>query len=247
MPLLDHFYPPLSRSLQWNSFHHSWAASIAYELNDRLPRGFAARPHCVFGIEIDAAALQDRTIDPEPVRSWAAPPATRTVPFAIGADEIEVLVYEQSGDMLLAGAIELVSPRNKDRTTAKDAFVGKCLAYLNQGVGVVVIDVVTERKGSLHNELLSRIAPTEPPFLAELYAVAYRPTSGKGTSAAGTKVRGEGFVELWPESLELGRVLPTLPLWLLNGPCMRLDLEATYLSTLQHLRVRQSGTNGQHV
>ena len=38
MPLLDHFHPPLSQRRQWHSFHHAWAAVIAFDdrVNDPI-------------------------------------------------------------------------------------------------------------------------------------------------------------------------------------------------------------------
>ncbi|OYV82528.1 MAG: hypothetical protein B7Z73_17045 [Planctomycetia bacterium 21-64-5] len=33
MPLLDHFYPPLSERRQWHAFHSVWASMIALDLN----------------------------------------------------------------------------------------------------------------------------------------------------------------------------------------------------------------------
>jgi len=42
-------------------------------------------------------------------------------------------------------AIELVSPGNKDRPETCRLFAAKCVAYLTRGIGLVVIDIVTER------------------------------------------------------------------------------------------------------
>lgn len=232
MPLLDHFREPVTRHLQWNSFHHAWAAVIAFDLNARLPKEFYARPHAVFGVEIDVAALHDGQ-PTDPAAGWA-PAATLTAPFAVGADQVGVLVHTRD-EGILAGAVELVSPRNKDRPTAREAFVGKCVSYLTLGAGVVVVDVVTNRHGNLHRELWGRIQPgVEAGLSDDLYAVAYHPT---GTDA-------DGRVEAWPAPLAVGGPLPVLPLWLLNGPCVRLDLDGLYQQTLCGLGVSRNGTNG---
>ena len=37
-------------------------------------------------------------------------------------------------------AVELLSPRNKDRPAARQAFAVKCVGYLQQGSNVVVVD-----------------------------------------------------------------------------------------------------------
>jgi hypothetical protein len=43
MPLLDHFYPPLSRERPWESFHAAWDGSIADALNRLLPPDYSPR------------------------------------------------------------------------------------------------------------------------------------------------------------------------------------------------------------
>ena len=48
-------------------------------------------------------------------------------------DEVRVEVFADDGDPRLAAAIELVSPRNKDRTRARAAFAAKCADYLRRG------------------------------------------------------------------------------------------------------------------
>ena len=53
-----------------------------------------------------------------------------------------------------SAAIELVSPGNKDRPEARRAFAAKCAGYLTAGVGLVVVDIVTDRLANLHNELI---------------------------------------------------------------------------------------------
>src|SRR5262249_18042792 len=133
---------------------------------------------------------------------------------------------------ILAGAVELISPSNKDRQDHRDAFVSKCAAYVQQGLGLAVIDIVTERKGSLHNELIARLAPAEAsPLAADPYAVAYQPVQRAG----------EPKLDIWPEVLAIGRPLPTLPLGLRGGPCLPVDLEATYEETCRKQRIGGNG------
>src|SRR5207244_1868906 len=133
IPLHDHFRPPLSLRRHWHAFHSAWSTYLASHLNDQLPEGYFAEPNVQFGIEIDVAAWKE----PEPAAisfspSWQAPPPTQTVPIALLSDVVEVLVYSREGGPTLAGAIELVSPANKDRLAHRDALVSKCAAYLQQ-------------------------------------------------------------------------------------------------------------------
>lgn len=185
-----------------------------------------------FGIEIDVAAFEEGGAPVNGARTspaqWAPPAPVQTVPFALATDAIEVLVYDSREGPTLAGAIELVSPSNKDRPEHREAFISKCETYLQGGAGLVVVDVVTERTANLHHELLRRLAPSQPSGVeANLYASAYRPVEKDGQPA----------VEIWAEPLELGRPLPLMPLWLRGGLCLRIDLPSTYDRTCAELRV----------
>ena len=113
MPLLDHFHPPLSERRQWHSFHHAWAAVIAFDLNRQLPEGYFADPNVQFGIEIDVAAFEDVRASVAPP-SWTPPAPTMTIPMTLITDVVEVAVYNSEAGPVLIGAIELVSPANKD-------------------------------------------------------------------------------------------------------------------------------------
>src|SRR5205823_5160197 len=102
--------------------------------------------------------------------TWRPPAPAQTVPFPIATDQVEVLVFNREAGPTLVGAIELVSPANKDRAAHRDAFVSKCLTYLYEAIGVVVVDVVTVRSGNLHDALMLRIlGPEAARSNADLY------------------------------------------------------------------------------
>ncbi|MBY0456241.1 MAG: hypothetical protein K2V38_02770 [Gemmataceae bacterium] len=63
-------------------------------------------------------------------------------------------MYEAEGGARLVAAVELVSPANKDRESHRRAFATKCAGYLAQGIALIVVDVVTNRSGNLHAEIL---------------------------------------------------------------------------------------------
>jgi hypothetical protein len=44
-------------------------------------------------------------------------------------------------------------------------------------------------------------------------------------------------IEAWPETLMLGKPLPTVPLWLAVDLCVPLRLEESYLATCRSLRI----------
>src|SRR5207237_3169824 len=108
---------------------------------------------------------------------WA-PPAPVAVLPAVFPDNFEVQVFSNVSGPTLVAAIELVSPGNKDRDEARRAFAAKCAAYLQRGIGLVVVDIVTSRHANLHDGLMALLGHAEgftfpaPPLL---YAPAYRP------------------------------------------------------------------------
>jgi hypothetical protein len=62
----------------------------------------------------------------------------------------------------LRAAIELVSPANKDRASHRRAFAVKCAGYLQQGVAVVIVAVITERTANLHATLVDILGLAQP-------------------------------------------------------------------------------------
>jgi Protein of unknown function (DUF4058) len=243
MPLLDHFHPPLSDRRHWESFHGTWATEIARHLNHgQLPAGYFAEPHVKLSVQVEAdvatLAEDGRARGADDIGGvatavWAPPRPLLTASLDwADLDLFEVEVYREEGGLRLVAAVELISPSNKDRPTHRRAFAVKCGSYLEQGVAVVVVDAVTERKANLHTELLDLLElPPEVRGqpLADLYAVAYR------TITSANRCR----LEAWPESLALAAPLPTLPLWIDIDRALPLNLEQSYLAACDTLRIRR--------
>src|SRR5213595_3875296 len=114
MPLLDHFHPPLSERRHWHSFHNAWATYLSSQLNALLPAGYFAEPNVQFGIEIDVAAFEEAGAAGTP-SGWQPPAPLASHGFEMAGTVVEVGVFRRSGGPQLAGAVELVSPANKDR------------------------------------------------------------------------------------------------------------------------------------
>src|SRR5262249_3912208 len=130
----------------------------------------------------------------------------------------------------LVAAVELVSPSNKDRARERRAFAIKCASYLAQGVSLVIVDVVTNRRANLHNEtvrLLEVATDVAFPPDVRLYAVAYRPVRRKQRDQ----------IDLWTHRLALGAPLPTLPLRLTGDLFVPVDLESTYQEACRRRRL----------
>lgn len=230
MDLQDHFQPPLSLRRHWHAFHNAWATYISSQLNQRLPEGYFAEANVQFGIEIDVAAFEEAAapLTTSGTNAWTPPDPAQSIPLPMLANLVEVTVFSRSGGPTLAGAIELVSPANKDRPAHREAFVSKCAAYVQQGVGLIVVDVVTERGGNLHRSLLSRLQGPEAPLGdSDLYTAAYRPVEREG----------QACLDIWLEKLTIGQPLPTMPLWLRGGLCLPVDLNAAYERTCREQRI----------
>jgi hypothetical protein len=246
MPLRDHFHPPLRDRLNWEGFHSAWVNTLVRQLNtSRLPARYRAEPEVRWGayVEVDVATFEE---DPAPlaeaeagngaatavaVAVWAPPRPAQTFAVDLPAQDVfELRVYDERRSKRLVAAVELVSPANKDRPAHRRAFAVKCAAYLQQQVSVVIVDVVTERRDSLHDELMQVLDRTDPPHWPEpppLYAVAYRTT----------KVNEAWRLDAWAEVLRLGATPPTLPLWLASDLAVPLELEASYEETCRVLRI----------
>jgi hypothetical protein len=242
MPLLAHFRPPLTPSRRWESFHALWAAAIVERLNRNiLPSAYFAETQIHIGsrVEVDVATLErppaESTASNGPTATlvaevWA-PPAPALVMPAFFPDEIEIQVIGGPTGGHLVAAIELVSPGNKDRLEARRAFAIKCASYLQLGIGLVIVDVVTERAGNLHDELVQLMQQGERhyfPGMPSLYAVAYRPVR---------REPGGDQIDVWPAPLALGQSLPMMPLALRGAATLPLDLEATYSEARQRSRL----------
>jgi hypothetical protein len=147
-------------------------------------------------------------------------------------DLCELQVFTDQEGPQLVGAVELVSPSNKGRPSERHQFAIKCASYLQQNVGVVVIDVVTERGGNLHADLLEilEVAQDRAKFGEDpLYTCAYRTVSARKAIK----------LEYWAEPLEVGGELPSLPLWIGPNLCVPLHLEQAYGQALKSSRIPQ--------
>jgi hypothetical protein len=245
MPLRDHFHSPFEDQLHWESFQSAWINTMVRHLNARwLPPRYRSEPQTRLGIFVEAdVATFDREAVPAQTDGhgdssaesatavWAPPQPNRTATVSFPAQDVfEVLVYDERRGVQLVAAVELISPSNKDGPENRHAFVAKCASYLQQGVSVVLVDLVTDRRANLHAELMVWLDVTNPaPPLEDgsLYAAAYRTT----------KEKDRWRMDNWATGLVVGTSLPTMPLWLASKFSVPLELEATYEETCRVLRL----------
>jgi hypothetical protein len=244
MPLRDHFRPPVDKAAPWEALHGGWPMMIVQTLGPRLPRRYVAHPRIHLGsfAEIDVSAYEKDDAEAAPsdngggvaTAAWAPPRPTWTVATDLPAqDEYEVRIYDAERGQRLVAAIELVSPANKDRPEHRRAFAAKCAALLQNQVSVTIVDLVTIRHPNLYGELLELIGETDPALDCDppgTYAVACRGTK-RGTRPS------DWHLETWLHPLEIGKPLPSLPLWLADTFSIPLDLEASYEATCKVLRI----------
>jgi hypothetical protein len=217
--------------------------SIVLQLKKMLTPNFVAAPNVFFGdrIEVEVATLEkDEPNQPDwgnngGTLTATAPIKTQEPTFRgstdlIELDEFEVHIYNSARGRRLVAAIELVSPRNKDRPEARQAFVSKCTALLQQNVCVTIMDLVTERRANLYAELLHFCRLTDrnlsdPP--TPIYAVTLRRA----------EPQKKFNVEAWYHPLALGQPLPTLPIWLSDELSISFDWETNYEETCAALSI----------
>lgn len=240
MPLLDHFHLPGRKENQWGGFHSFWASAIVRQLNlEVLPERFVATPNVKLSVfvESDVGTLENLEAIEANGRGGAAvaqavyAPRKPTLAMSVDwsdLDLFEVEIYQQEGGSKLVAAIELVSPANKDRSSNRQAFVRKCATFLQEGVAVTVVDVVTSRRANLHQDLLDLLGNRHDAIPQALCAVSYRTIKRK------RKTR----LEVWSEELAVGESLPTLPLWIAPDCAVALDLEESYVTTCESLRIQ---------
>ncbi len=247
MPLYDLFRRPLSEVHQWQALHSQWGGAIAASLNRRLPKRFLAAAPFSLGPFISADVAEQERLPRAPAANGRSgpgaggvavaaepevyePPATDLSMPVTFPDEYLIEVRDTSRGSRVVGVVELVSPSNKKEEGEREKFAAKCMTYLNNGIGLVVVDTVTERLWNLHNEFV-RFARQDDRLLMPddqwIYATAYRPVHRNE----------EDRIDVWTWPLTVGEELPVVPLALKGYGCVRLDLEATYAEACERNRV----------
>ena len=214
----------------WDSVHPVWLTYLLEHVQDRLPDGYKAFLGGVPSLTVDSGHGKPDVS----VRQWGPEPIAETVPSSTGVLEPDL---EASVAFLLApqravhvdfhgqliAALELVSPRNKDRADAKETYSNRYLGYLRLGVHLLLVDVLPRPKGYSFSDAITNGLGLELPPLPSPFAAAYRvgeliPVGDDMGSLMG----------LWRRPLRIGQPLPRLPLPLSVHRAVEIDLEQTY-------------------
>ncbi len=217
----------------WEGMHHLWITELLRWVKPRLPAGYRAyigsAPVVAVGApegrpDVGVHRLADAPImagdpsesDGTSASGEAIEPEIEVAVFAL--DPGTSLFVERQGRLI--AAIELISPRNKDRASAREIYQARYLSYLHEAVNLLLVDVHRRPIGfSFADQIAAELSvdrgPLPPPF-----AVSYR----VGEPAA----TGGRFLAIWEPPLTPGSKLPTLPLPLDVHSAVPVDLERTY-------------------
>lgn len=211
----------------WEGMHIFWMTEIARALRAVLPAGYraviGASPLVAVGVapvKPDVAVTNGSAHPPD------AAPASPTGPAPEPDVEVAVATLEEDAsvqverDGRLVAAVELISPRNKDRPAAREQYAGRYLNYLRGGVHLLLVDVHRRPLGfSFGRSIAEGLGLTIPTADAPL-AVSYR----VGPAAA----QGGRLLGVWQQPLTVGDALLTMRLALSADDSVPVDLEPTY-------------------
>lgn len=211
----------------WDGVHQIWMVELLYSLRQHLPTGYRAY---IGTTPTFAIGAPDDGRPDVGVRSW---PTDEPRPQGSGGDaglepdeEVAVatinpntaLMVEQGGR--LVAAIELVSPRNKDRHSAQAAYTAAYAGYLLRGVHLLLVDVHRKPLAfSFADRVAAELGVAQPP-LPTPFAVGYR--------VGGPVPTGGRFVGVWRRPLAVGEGLPSMTLALSADESVTVDLDGTY-------------------
>ena len=226
-----------TQSRGWDGLHLVWQAQLLDWIQPRLPHGYRVYLGSVPALTIDAGFGRPDLS----VRRWEAPtpegrsaPGTATMSVGIAPDletTARFTLEEQSTlqiefDGRLIAALEIVSPRNKDRPAARERYRSRYLGYLHRGVHLLLIDVLPLPTGfsfgdAVEEEIALPVNVGLPPF-----AVSWR---------VGEPLPEGTVIAEWRRKFEIGSMLPTIPLALSTTAEVLVDLEITYAAAARRL------------
>jgi hypothetical protein len=214
----------------WDSVHPVWLTYLLEYIQERLPEGYKAFLGGVPSLTVDSGHGKPDVS----VRHWGAEPIAEPAASGTGILEPDLeapvafpLTPQRAIHVDLHGqlvaALELVSPRNKDRADAKEAYSNRYLGYIRLGVHLMLVDVLPRPKGFSFSDVITTSLGVDLPPLPAPFAAAYR----VGEAIPVGEDAG-AFVGLWRRPLQIGQPLPMLPLPLSIHQAVPIDLEVTY-------------------
>lgn len=215
-------------------FHQLWVVELASWLNKgKLPKGFYAIGELyVDQLYPDVLAVEDKPAEngrhSVPSNGFGvavaeAPPKTR---FSWKAEtqgylERQNLVALRNVEGILVAVVEIMSPGNKSSKDRFNKFLTKTLAFLAQGIHVIVIDLFPPTRRDpqgIHQAIWSEAFDGEFEFHPDKPLTLASYMSGSP----------DDIPRAFVEPVTVGDVLPVMPLFLWSGRYINVDLETTY-------------------
>src|SRR4051794_38569711 len=165
----------------WDSVHPFWLAYLVEWIQPRLPEGYKAFLGGVPALTVASGNgrpdVSVRQFGPEPPAVEGAVDTAVLAPdletsVAIRLDPQRAIHIDFHGQ--LVAAIEIVSPRNKDRADAKETYATRYLSYLPLGVPLLLVDVLPRPRGFSFADAITAGLGMELPPLPAPFAAAYR-------------------------------------------------------------------------
>jgi hypothetical protein len=217
----------------WEGVHHLWITELLRWIKPRLPEGYRAYIGSVPTVAIGAPAekpdvsvrewKEDQAPGPSldstscPVQTFNEDPDEE---IAVAALEPSTSLYVELRGRLIA-AVELVSPRNKDRPVARATYLARYVGCLLEGVHLLLIDVHRRPLSFSFADAIAQELHLQPSSLPTPLAVSYR----VGEPAAS----GGKLLAIWRRPLRVDEPLPDMKLALSVKRSIPVDLEQTYM------------------
>jgi hypothetical protein len=215
----------------WDGVNHLWIAELLHWIKPRLPEGYRAyigsAPLLAVGEPEGRPDVSVRTASVPPLEDGTGAAPASQEPASEPDEEVAVATLDPTHTLFVAregwlvAAVELVSPRNKDRLAARALSTSRYAGYLLSGVHLLLVDVHPRPYAfSFADEIARELQFTRPPCPPPA-AVVYRvgepaPTGGR-------------LLATWRRRFEVGAALPTLRLPLTAEVSVPVDLEQSYM------------------
>jgi len=139
--------------------------------------------------------------------------------IAVALLDPETSVFIENRGRLVA-ALELISPRDKDRPVARNGYLARYVSYLLEGVHLLMVDVHPRPLGFSFADRIAAELQFQQPVCPSPMAVSYR--VGEPASTGGR------ILAIWRRPLTPGSPLPAAVLPLTLEAAVTVDLEYTY-------------------
>jgi hypothetical protein len=201
-----------------------WQNQILQWVQPRLPQGYRAYLGGVPSLTVDSPNgrpdLSVRnwkpTLDAPTTPDGTPAPDSETV-ATLTLDPLRAVHIDLHGQLI--AAIEIVSPRNKDRPDSRERYTSRYFGYIHNSVHLLLVDVLPRPAGFSFADAIAANVGIEQPLCPVPFAVSYR---------VGEPVPEGTLLARWVRPFHIGDPLPTIPLALNVHQSVLIDLEHTY-------------------